>query len=250
MKRFLFLGAVVFLASVFIPQAQAQYNQVPPSANPAPAQYVQPAPPSQLLQGTQMHLVLQNGLSTSVAREGDPFEAVVADPVFFGGQLVMPAGARVRGQVTNIITPRHFGLFRTQASMNLMFRSMEVDGREFPVKMSILAIYRDSSTGGRTRRDVNTKEGEMVQERRDWKGTGVDMAIGTGGGSVVGVIFSNVLRGTVIGVVGSAAFVVQKKGKDVELPAQTSFLVRLDSPVTMPITTAQAVMPPLGAVGQ
>jgi hypothetical protein len=48
------------------------------------------------------------------------------------------------------------------------------------------------------------------------------------------VVFSRVLRGTIIGLVGGSAYVIAKKGKDVELPAQTGLLVRLDSNVSVP----------------
>ena len=61
-----------------------------------------------------------------------------------------------------------------------------------------------------------------------------DVAIGTAGGSVAGTIFSRILRGTVIGLIGGSAYVVAKKGKDVELPAQTGMLVRMDSNVSLP----------------
>jgi hypothetical protein len=50
----------------------------------------------------------------------------------------------------------------------------------------------------------------------------------------VGVLFSNVVRGTVFGLVGTSAYICAKKGKDVELPAQTGMLVRMDSTVTLP----------------
>jgi hypothetical protein len=226
MKRSILFGAVVSLVLLFTPVVHAQYTQAPPS--------------SELMQGTQMRLVLLNGLSTSVARDGDPFEAVVSDPVYFGGQLVLPAGAKVRGTVSNIITPRHFGLFRQQAAMTLVFQSIQVDSREYPVKLSILGIYRDSTAGSKMRKDVNTQEGELVQQKRDIKGGLTDMAIGTAGGVGVGAIFSHVVRGTIFGIVGSAAYVAQKKGKDVELPAQTAFLVRLDSPVSVPGATRTA----------
>ncbi|PYU30734.1 MAG: hypothetical protein DMG28_17780 [Acidobacteria bacterium] len=46
-----------------------------------PAQYHS----NQLLLGTQLHLVLLNGLTTPVARDADPFAAVVPEPVYLGG---------------------------------------------------------------------------------------------------------------------------------------------------------------------
>ncbi|HMD30529.1 MAG TPA: hypothetical protein VKG84_01385 [Candidatus Acidoferrales bacterium] len=193
----------------------------------------------QLLQGTQIRMTLQTGLSTSVARDGDPFTATVTEPVMLGNLVVLPAGARVNGTIANINRPKHFGLFRGQASMNLTFHSVEIDHREYPVQMSLLALTEVTGHGaGAGRRDVKIDEGTVVQERRDVKGTVVALALGMGGGSAVGAIFSNVLRGFIIGAVGSAVYVVAKKGKEVELPAQTGLLVRMDNTVEVPPLSA------------
>ncbi|HYL69541.1 MAG TPA: hypothetical protein VEX69_10270, partial [Candidatus Limnocylindria bacterium] len=73
MKRLICICAVVALALILTPAVNAQSNQVQP--------------------GTQIRLTLMNGVTTSVAHDGDPFTALVAEPVFFGNQLVLPAGA-------------------------------------------------------------------------------------------------------------------------------------------------------------
>ena len=193
----------------------------------------------QLLQGTQIRMTLQTGLSTSVAKDGDPFTAVVSEPVMIGNQVVLPAGARVNGTIGSINRPKHFNMFRGQASMNLTFHSVEIDRREYPVQMSLLAITDASGrAAGANRKDVKIQEGTVVQGKRDVKGTATALALGMGGGSVVGAIFSDVLRGFIIGTVGSAVYVVAKKGKEVELPAQTGLLVRMDNTVEVPPLTA------------
>jgi len=196
---------------------------------------------NQLLQGTQIRLVLLNGLSTSVARDGDPFAAVVAEPVYMGGQLMLPAGARVNGQVASVTKPRHFAMFRGQAAMNLTFRSIEVDHRVIPVQMSILAI-QDASTqnSGQKRKDLQVEEGQVVEARPDSNGNATAFGLGTSGGTVVGAIFGHAGRGLVLGLVGSTVYVMAKKGRPVELPAQTALLVRLDNNITLPATTARA----------
>jgi len=189
---------------------------------------------TELVQGTQVHLTLLNGLSTSIARDGDPFTAIVSEPVFYNGQMVLPSGAKIHGQIGAISRPKHFALIRGQASMSLTFRSIEIESRIFPAQMSILAISNGGADQGKARKDLHTVEGVVVEEKRDIKGTVEDVAIGTGGGSLVGAVFSHVLRGTVFGIIGGTAYVMQKKGKDVELPAQTQFLVRMDSSVSVP----------------
>ncbi|MGB6524978.1 MAG: hypothetical protein WBE87_08685, partial [Candidatus Acidiferrales bacterium] len=81
MKRLLSLVAAVSMALLLAPAAVH-------------------AQTTELMQGTQVKLTLLNGLSTSVARNGDPFIAVVAEPVYLGNQLILPAGAKVHGTVT------------------------------------------------------------------------------------------------------------------------------------------------------
>lgn len=219
MKRCSILGAVVCAFLIFAPAVQSQSNQI--------------------MRGTTMKLQLLNGLSTSVAREGDPFAAVVVEPVMLGNQLLLPAGTRINGQVGNITRPKRFALFRGQASVNLIFRSIEVDSRIIPAQMSILSIYANGSGTTQARKDLRTVEGVVVEEKRDIKADIVEGSIGTAGGTVVGAIFSHVARGFAIGLIGSSAYIVEKKGKDVELPAQTEMLVRLDSSVSVPAAVSR-----------
>jgi len=214
MKRLSLVGAVLSTLLYLAPVVHAQSTE--------------------LAQGTQIRLTLVSGLSTSLSRDGDPFTATVNEPIFFNNQLVIPAGAKVHGQVGTVDRPKHFALVRGQASMGLTFKSVEIESRIFPVAMSIVAISNGGADQTKSRGDVKTIEGSVIEEKRDIKTTAEDIAIGTGGGSVVGAIFSHVVRGTVFGLVGSSVYVIQKKGKDVELPAQTQFVVRTDTPVTVP----------------
>ncbi|HEX8871810.1 MAG TPA: hypothetical protein VF758_03530, partial [Candidatus Acidoferrum sp.] len=193
------------------------------------------AEPRQVIQGTQIRLTLLTGISSAVAREGDPFIAVVSEPVFLGNQLLIPAGTRVNGIIGTIQPAKRFSLFRGQAYMNLTFKSLEADSRLIPVQMSILGLEQPGHHGDeRSRKDVRITEGEIVEQKHDYKGDAIGMAVGGGGGSLVGVVFSNVARGFGIGLAGGAIYVVARKGKDVEMPAQTGMLVRMDNTVTLP----------------
>ena len=118
----------------------------------------------QIMRGTEIRLVLLNGLSTNVNRDGDPFEAVVAAPVFLGNQLLLPAGTHVRGVVSRVYGPKRFNLIRGQAAMVLQFQSIDLGGVTIPCQMSILTIER-SNQDPRQRKDLNTEEGSIVQEQ-------------------------------------------------------------------------------------
>jgi hypothetical protein len=194
----------------------------------------------ELLQGTEVRLKLLTRLSTAVAKSGDPFIAEVAEPVYFGNQMILPAGARVHGTVGGVIHSRHFSIFRGQAAMNLSFRDLEVDSRIFPAKMSILGLNRPASGDeeGRKRRDIKIDEGQVVEAKHDVKGDIIGGAIGIGGGTFIGAVASHVAAGFGIGLVGTAVYIMERKGKEVELPSATIIRVRMENTVTLPRFTA------------
>jgi hypothetical protein len=222
MKRTIlsFVGVVLLFAAAAIP-ARAQSHE--------------------LLQGTEVHLRLLTGLTTAVAKNGDPFVAEVAQPIYLGSQMILPAGARVKGTVGEIIRPRRFSMFRGQAVMVLTFRDLEVDSRVFPAKMSILNLQAPASgdKAGKARKDVKVEEGQVIEAKHDIQGDVLAGTIGTGGGTLIGAVFSHVARGFGIGLIGSTAYILSRKGKEVELPAQTIIDVRMDNTVTLPRIIAE-----------
>ena len=197
------------------------------------------AEPRQIMQGTQMHLKLMTDISTSQSRNGDGFIAVTTEPVMIGNQMLLPAGTRIRGIVTSISRARHFALFRGEAYLNLSFRSVEIDSRLIPVQMSIMAISKPSTEGeGSRRKDVTVTEGQLLQETHDIKGSIIAGTIGTGGATVIGKLASHAAAGFGIGLAGSAIYVAQRKGREVVLPSDTGFLVRMDNTINVPGTIA------------
>jgi hypothetical protein len=203
---------------------------------------VSQAEPRQIIQGTQLKIKLLADISTSSSRNGDGFIAVTTEPVMLGDQLLLPTGTRIRGIVTSINHARHFALLRGEAYLNLTFRSVEIDSRLIPVQMSILAIQKPSHDGeGSRRKDVEVTEGQLLQEKHDIKGDIFAATIGTGGSTVIGKIAGHAAAGFGIGLAGSAIYVVQRKGREVRLPADTGMLIRMDNTVTVPGVSASAV---------
>ncbi len=197
------------------------------------------AAPRQIIQGTEVHLTLLTPIDSSHSREGDPFVAVLAQPVALDSRILLPAGTRVNGVVGMVQKPKAFSVFRGQAYMALNFKNVEYDSRLIPVQMSILAIGEPRvDSYSRPRHDMKIVEGEVLEAKHDYKGDAVGVAVGTGGGSLVGAIFSNVTRGFGIGLAASAVYVVARHGKEVELPANTGILARLDSTITLPTIVA------------
>jgi hypothetical protein len=81
-------------------------------------------------------------------------------------------------------------------------------------------------------------EGEVREQKHDYKGDVLGVAVGSGAGSLVGLVFSNVARGFGIGIAAGAVYVVARKGKEINLPANSGMLTRMDSTITVPFIAA------------
>jgi hypothetical protein len=129
------------------------------------------AAPRQVLQGTEIHLTLLTPISSSHSREGDPFVAVLAQPVALDSLILLPTGTRVNGVIGTIQKAKAFSIFRGNAYMNLTFKNVEVDSRLIPIQMSILAIGEPRvDSYSKPRKDMKITEGEVVEEKHDYKG--------------------------------------------------------------------------------
>jgi hypothetical protein len=205
------------------------------------------AEPHQVMQGTQLHLTLLSSISTSASRDGDPFVAIVSDPVMLGDQLLIPAGTRINGTIGTVARARHFSMIRGEAYMDITFRSLEVDSRLIPIQMSIISIEKPGDPGEqRPRKDMRVEEGGVVQEKHDYRGDVLAATIGTGGASAIGAIAGHVARGFGIGLAGSAVYVMSRKGKEVVIPARSGILVRMDNTINMPASSAAKSTPTTG----
>jgi len=213
----------------------------------APPTYAAPEP-RQVAQGTEIHLTLLTPISSSHSKDGDPFVAVLAQPVALDSRIILPAGTRVNGVVGTIQKAKAFSLFRGQAYMSLEFKTVEVDSRLIPIQMSILAVGQPRIDNySKPRKDMKITEGEVLQEKHDYKGDVIGMAVGGGGGSLLGVLFSNVGRGVGLGFAAGAIYVVARKGKEVDLPANSGILTRMDSTITVPFVAASNIPVPAEA---
>jgi hypothetical protein len=198
------------------------------------------AEPRQVLKGTEIHLTLLTPINSSAVKEGDPITAVTSEPLMLDGQTLLPVGTRLHGTIGTVQKAKFFSLFKGQAYVNVAFKTLEVDSRLIPVQTSLLAVGKPRVNSGTStaRKDVKISEGEVVQEKHDYKDDVIAVAIGGGGGSTIGMIAGNLGRGMGIGFAVGAAYVVAHKGKEVNMPEQTALLVRLDSTVIVPFVAA------------
>jgi hypothetical protein len=162
------------------PRPQAQPEQPEPDrAAPAP----EPAPAYQLLPvaaGTRIVVALNQELSTRTNQVGDVWSGTVQQPITAGGRVVIPAGARVIGEVTAVQESKGSG---QAAILKLSVDELSIDGQTYAMAGSI--VEANPTTKGR-------------------QSTG-EKAAKIGGGAAIGGILGRVIGGNAAGTVIGAA---------------------------------------------
>jgi hypothetical protein len=239
------------------PQAQPPVqttapDQLPPDQqNPQQAQPAQPMPqadqPAQtaplgtrpdqnagggeIASGTQIKASLDDALSTKTAHEGQQFTATVVDPVRSAdGNIAIPVGSKIVGQVTEAEEGKTLPQLRGKARLNMRFTEVQlVNGATMPLAATLVSV--NSTTKG-TKTSTNN-EGEVTSGN---SGTRIakDVGIGAGIGTVAGLIFGSALKGLAIGAIAGGGYVLATGGKQVELPAQTGMVLKVDQNTSVP----------------
>lgn len=162
--------------------------------------------------GTQFDVELTSTLASNTTAPGETFRVRVAEDVMEDGEVAIPAGSEILGEVVEAVSPRRVG---GQAKLELRFTDLVLpSGATVPIEASFVQKGRNE-----TGRDAAT----------------------IGGGAAAGAILGRVLKkgdrskGSVIGaIIGAAAGAViasRTPGEEVVIPKGTVMGVRLDDSV-------------------
>jgi len=176
----------------------ARHEEPAPAPRHEPTRVTVPA-------GTNITAEVTSGVSSATAQVGDSVSARIAQDVYAGGELAIPAGSRVSGTVTDVQGLRRVG---GRARLAVRFDSVELpNGTQAP-------IYASWSAQGRneTGRDAATIGGSAA------------------GGAVLGRVLSRGRRSdertaqgaAVGGVIGTVIAARNQAGGEVQLEAGTS----------------------------
>ena len=158
--------------------------------------------------GQELDVRLQSALNSETAAAEQRFEAVTAVDVTQDGAVLIPAGSRVRGVVTDVKRP---GRIDRVGSLTLSFDQMTVRGSNYPIRAMATQVFESGGI-------------------RDEAGTA---GVGGGAGAIIGGILGG-LKGAVLGaVIGAGGAIAATEGKDVSLPAGAIVRIRLDQAVNV-----------------
>jgi hypothetical protein len=203
-------------------------NSAQPSTYP---QQVAPAPTGadQVPVNTEMHATLDTPLSSKTSKPGDRFTATIQNPVRgSNGSVIIPAGSRVEGEVSEAEEGKTLAALRGKGKLSVRFRDIALPrGQTVPLTATLVSV---NNTNGKSTKKAD-EEGQ-IQSGTQGKDVAKDVGIGAGIGTVAGLIFGGPLKGLAIGALAGGGYVLATKGKDVELPAQTGMVIRLDQPIS------------------
>jgi hypothetical protein len=187
-----------------------------------------PAAGSQITAGTELHATLDTPLSTRTAKPGDRFTATIAHQVGdASGAALIPEGARVEGEVAEADDSKEVAALRGKGKLNLRFRDVVLpNGQTLPLTATLISVHDTSNTSGKS------------IKKADIEGPSQPGTAGAVADPVSGLIFGSPVKGLAIGALAGGGYVLSIKGKDVNLPAQTGMIIRLDQPVSSNGTSA------------
>jgi hypothetical protein len=192
--------------------------------------------------GTEIHATLDTPLSTKTSKAGDRFTATIADEVRGpdNGALVIPGGARVEGEVADAEEGKTtVAALKGKGKLSLRFRDVVLpNGQTLPLTATLISVHDTSAhdASGKNAKKANA-EGRM-QPGGSSLDTPQSVGASTGNVASSGLIFGGPVKGLAIGALAGGGYVLSTSGKDVNLPAQTGMVIRLDQSVSWNGTSA------------
>ena len=201
-----------------------QRNPAPtPTPRPAPALDPTPAPAaprsvtSTVPSGTTFAVTLNESLSTDKNTAGDGFTATLRDAILDSdGNVMIPAGATVRGRVTRVDHSAHVG---ETGVLNVAFESVSFGGKSYGLDGTVI----QANPQRKTRQTTAQQAGKV--------------AAGAAAGAIIGRVLGkntgSTIKGAAVGAAAGTAIAMGTADVDVVLAAGSEMTVRLDSPIVV-----------------
>ena len=188
-----------------------------------------------LAAGTETKLALLGGLSASRSRPGDPFKAVLAEPLRLSSGKIVPQGSLFEGHVRKSIAPRWLS---RPGSLYLVFNRLVLPtGDSLPIAASVVGI----ETNRHSKMKVDA-EGNLSGGRPGKKQLLADLGVGFAVSKVADDGFQLIAEALVstatdastagtarlVGMAVGGLYFVKRRGRDVILPPYTMISIRFD----------------------
>lgn len=136
--------------------------------------------------GTMLTAKLDQELSVDENKKGDAFTATLSEPVMSGGSVLVPAGAKIHGQITAVQDEDDSDEYEYDV-LKLNFTRLAFDGQSYPLQARLVEANPEKQTGRSTEETV------------------AGVAGGAAAGAILGRIIGGDAEGTLIGAALGAA---------------------------------------------
>lgn len=199
------------------PQDQMPPDKKAPPPQPGEADKATPSSKPQaeidrhLAGGTNVRATLDTPLSTKTAKVGDRFTATVAQPVHdASGAIVIPVGAKVNGQISETENTNLASAIKGMGHLDLRFTDIQLpDGTDLPLSATLLSVH-----------NINAPRPAKPDPL-------AAVAVNSTG-------FGRPIKGLAVGNSAGGGYVLSTSGKQVDLPAETGLLLRVDRDTPLP----------------
>ncbi len=173
--------------------------------------------------GTAFQVISNTNITTRRNRVGEIFTATLNHPISVDGNIIVPAGSEVVGQITYIEDAGRIG---KNAKMEVKFTSIKPPyASRIPIMGKILTQDNTGILKGGTLKNQLVK-GVKTEAIATAGGT----IIGTGIGALAGSAGTGAAIGATSGGILGLGWIVWRKGKEVKLPIGTKMVVMLEQP--------------------
>jgi hypothetical protein len=126
--------------------------------------------PTSIPAGTPVTIHLQLSLSSASSRPGDPFDAVLDEPIMVRGQTIAPRGAVLVGKV---LDAKPADQFQEPGYLRLALTEISLNGKLIPIQTSSIFVKRGSHEQRNVTilRDGSGKKGALIGASIDAPGT-------------------------------------------------------------------------------
>ena len=180
---------------------------------------------------TKARIVLQSQLNSKLNERGDTVTAILYEPIYVEGQLVLPRGTEFHGRVTEAVPA---GRGQKNGKLTIIFERMAMPWGEEPVALAITSID-DWDNNEKMKADEEGKVSGKRSGKRTAENTRTGGEIGTAAGLGTILVGGGSTAGG-IGILGGlAGGVLLTKGGEVRVNPGAIFRVKFVKPITLPV---------------
>jgi len=175
---------------------------------------------------TAFEIITNSEINTKKNHVGEIFTTTLNQPIVVGGDIVIPAGSEVFGQVTY---SEDAGRVGRNAIMEIKFTGVKTpNGHKIPMMGKIVTkdntgVLRGGSVKQQLVKNVSTVAVTTVGS----------LAVGASIGAIASEAGVGTAVGSAIGGIFGLGYVIIRKGREVNIPTGTKMIVILEQPLTV-----------------